>query len=68
MIDPRAYDDIQTGNAPHALDLDAEGIPGSALRAGQLLILQQLIETYLSNMPPMLAKAPARAVPASRPA
>jgi hypothetical protein len=53
----KAYDDIQTSNAPHAPALKEEGIEGSALRPDQLLILKQLIQTYLSSMVPWLAEA-----------
>jgi hypothetical protein len=57
MIAMTAYDDIQTSNAPHAPGLKEEGIAGSDLHADQLLILKQLIQTYLSSMVPWLAEA-----------
>jgi len=57
MIAMTAYNDIQTYNAPFAPALKEEGITGSALRTDQLLILKQLIQTYLSSMVPWLAEA-----------
>jgi hypothetical protein len=57
MIAPVAFNDIQTSNAPHAPVLKEEGIVGSALRTDQLMIMKQLIQTYLSSMVPWLAEA-----------
>jgi len=52
-----AYNDIQTSNAPHAPELKEEGIEASALRTDQLMMVKQLIQTYLSSMVPWLAEA-----------
>jgi hypothetical protein len=57
MIAMVAFNDIQTSNAPHAPALKDEGIDGNALHPDQLLILKQLIQTYLSSMVPWLAEA-----------
>jgi hypothetical protein len=57
LIALTAYDDIRTYNTPHAPEQKEEGIAGDALGSAQLLILQQLIQTYLSSMPPRLAEA-----------